>query len=264
MHAALPVMLPRPLTETELDEAELGVRVALSQLHADTGEQILLSRSAKGIEIKGIVETNERRAELVTRLLQLPHASPSLLSVEELGSQPKLDGSPESAPVETDSVEGRPSPLEQYLREKKLPLDQVESLSQNLFEQSVKVQQAEVRLLELHQRFKAANQLPADQKQQLTQLSEGYIHVIEAALDANARALQAIGLDGPEHTASHTTDEDIDHQVLRYQELCQQLVTSRTGEPLSAALVATEIRNASALIRSGANQIHTAVSIAHN
>jgi DNA-directed RNA polymerase specialized sigma24 family protein len=264
VHAALPAMLPRPLTETELDQAELSVRVALSQLHADTGEQILLSRSTKGIEIKGIVETNDRKAELVTRLFQLPHAYPSLLSVEELGSQPKLDASPGSAPVETDSVEGRPSPLEQYFREKKLPLDQVESLSQNLFEQSVKVQQAEVRLLELHQRFKAANQLPADQQQKLTQLSQGYIEVIEAALDANARALRAIGLDGPEHTASNTTDEDIDHQVLRYQELCQQLVTSRTGEPLSAALVADEIRNASALIRSGAQQIHTAVSIAHN
>jgi DNA-directed RNA polymerase specialized sigma24 family protein len=265
--AALP-HLPRLLTESELDETELSVRVALSQLNADTGEQILVSRSTDGVEIKGIVETNDRKAQLLTRLLQLPHAHPSLLSVEELSRQPELDSSSNDEPIQASSVEGHPSPLEQYLHEKHLPLDQLDTLSQTLFDQSVRIQQAEVRLLELHQRFREGNKLPADELRQLTELSAGYINTIEAALDTNTRALQSVQLDGLGQTSSFSesgaTSENLEQQVHRYQELCNQLISNKTGEAISAAAVAAEIRNSGALIRSGANQIHTSVSIAHD
>jgi DNA-directed RNA polymerase specialized sigma24 family protein len=265
MHAAL--HLPHVLSDLELDEAELAARVVLNQLHADTGEQIHLTRSVNGVDVKGVVDTDARKQQLVSRLALLPHVRSSILSVEEIGNRPPsaFGG---GQPVQAYSVEAQPSPLEQYLREKKMPLDQLGAISQSLLDESLRIQQAEVHLSELQLRFKEANQLPADRQNQLTELSRNYINAIQAALDENKRILLAIGLGDAEQIASSSDASfaggDLDQQVRRYQELCQQLITNGTGESASAVTIAGNIRTSSALIRSSATQIHASVSTAHN
>jgi DNA-directed RNA polymerase specialized sigma24 family protein len=267
MHAALHI--PHVLSDLELEEAELTARVVLNQLHADTGEQIHLTRSVSGIDVKGVVDTDTRKQELVSRLALLPHVHSSILSVEEIGTRPTarspLGG---GQPVQAYSVEAQPSPLEQYLRERKMPLDQLGVISQSLLDESLRIQQAEVHLSELQLRFKEANQLPADQQNQLTELSRHYINAIQAALDGNKHTLLAIGLDGAEQAASSPDSSsaggDLDQQVRRYQELCQQLISNGTGDPASAVIIAGKLGNSGALIRSSADQIHTSASTAHN
>ncbi len=71
-------VLPAPrshhvLSEQVLDEAELEARIALHQLHADTGERIRLARNAGAIHVKGVVDTDVRKRELLARLAELPH-----------------------------------------------------------------------------------------------------------------------------------------------------------------------------------------------
>jgi hypothetical protein len=267
MHAALHV--PHLPSELELDEAELAARVTLNQLHADTGEQIHLTRGATGIDVKGVVDTDYRKQEIVSRLALLPSVHSSILSVEEIGSRPPSRSTFGSdQPIQAYSVEAQPSPLEQYLREKKMPLDQLGVISQSLLDESLRIQQAEVHLSELQRRFKEANQLPADQQNQLTELSRNYINTIQAALDGNKRTLLAIGLHGAEQVVASSdassVDGDLDEQVRRYQELCQQLITNGTGEPASAVIIAGELGTSSALIRSSATQINASISTAHN
>jgi DNA-directed RNA polymerase specialized sigma24 family protein len=267
MHAALHI--PHVLSDLELDETELAARVALNQLHADTGEQIHLTRGATGIDVKGVVDTDSRKQEIVSRLALLPNVHSSILSVEEIGSRPpSRSGFGSDQPIQAYSVEAQPSPLEQYLREKRMPLDQLGAISQSLLDESLRIQQAEVHLSELQRRFKEANQLPADQQNQLTDLSRNYINTIQAALDGNKHTLLAIGLDGVEPTASSSDSNshggDLEQQVRRYQELCQQLITNGTGEPASAVVIAGELGTSSALIRSSATQIHASTSTAHN
>jgi DNA-directed RNA polymerase specialized sigma24 family protein len=267
MRAAL--HLPHVLSDLELDEAELTARVVLNQLHADTGEQIHLARSVSGIDVKGVVDTDARKQQLISRLALLQHVHSSILSVEEIGNRPPGRSAFGSGQlVQAYSVEAQHSPLEQYLREKKMPLDQLGAISQSLLDESLRIQQAEVHLSELQQRFKEANQLPADQQNQLTELSRNYINAIQAALDGNKDTLLAIGLDGAEQATSSpdsgSPGGDLDHQVRRYQELCQQLITNGTGDPASAVIIAGKLGNSGALIRSSANQIHASVSTAHN
>jgi DNA-directed RNA polymerase specialized sigma24 family protein len=266
-HAALHI--PHVLSDLELDEAELAARVALNQLHADTGEQIHLTRSVAGVDVKGVVDTDTRKQQLVSRLALLPHVHSSILSVEEIGNRlPTRSAFGSGEPIQAHSVEGHPSPLEQYLREKKMPLDQLSAISQSLLDESLRIQQAEVHLSELQQRFKEANQLPADQQNQLTELSRNYINAIQTALNRNRHTLLAIGLDGEEQTASSpdftSAGGNLEQQVHLYQELCQQLITNGTGDPTSAVIIAGKLGNSSALIRSSANQIQASVSAAHN
>jgi DNA-directed RNA polymerase specialized sigma24 family protein len=261
--------IPNALSDLELDEAELAARVVLNQLHADTGEQIHLTRSGTSIDIKGVVDTDARKRQLISHLTLLPHVHSSILSVEEIGTSPSTRSAlGNGQPVQAYSVEAQPSPLEQYLREKKMPLDQLGAISQSLLDESLRIQQAEVHLSELQQRFNGANQLPADQQNQLTELSRNYINAIQAALDGNKHTLIAIGLDGAEQSESlpdsTSAGGDLDQQVRRYQELCQQLITNGTGQPASAVIIAGKLGNSGALIRSSANQLHALVSTAHN
>jgi DNA-directed RNA polymerase specialized sigma24 family protein len=267
MHAALHI--PHVLSELELDETELAARVTLNQLHADAGEQIHLTRGATGIDVKGVVDTDSRKQEIVSRLALLPNVHSSILSVEEIGSRPPSRSAFGSdQPIQAYSVEAQPAPLEQYLREKKMPLDQLGVISQSLLDESLRIQQAEVHLSELQRRFKEVDQLPADQQNQLTELSRNYINTIQAALDRNKDTLLAIGLDGAEQAVASSdassVDGDLDQQVRRYQELCQQLITNGMGDPASAVIIAGELGISSALIRSSATQINASISTAHN
>jgi hypothetical protein len=267
MHAALHI--PHVLSELELDETELAARVALNQLHADTGEQIHLTRGATGIDVKGVVDTDSRKQAIVSRLALLPNVHSSILSVEEIGSRPPSRSAfGGDQPIQAYSVEAQPSPLEQYLREKNMPLDQLGAISQSLLDESLRIQQAEVHLSELQQRFKEANQLPVDKQNQLSELSRSYINAIQAALDGNKHTLLAIGLEGAEPAASspdaNSLGGELEQQVRHYQELCQQLIANGTGKPASAVIIAGDLGTSAALIRSSAIQIYASVSTAHN
>ena len=267
-HSPMPAILPSAPSDGELDGAELGALVVLNNLHSDSGEQILVSRTSDGIEVKGVVETNQRKVQLASRLLQIPHVHPSLLSVEELGNYPQSGPARTDEPIQTYSVETQSSPLEQYLREKALPLDQLGSISQSLFDQSVRMHQAEVHLFELQQRFKNIDRLSIDQKRQLLELSRSYIDTIQSALVANRNTLLSIGLYSPEPNqpplSSGAASEPLDLRVREYQRLCQQLIASRPGEQISATVIAEELTKSGSLIESGAGQTLTAFSSTHN
>jgi DNA-directed RNA polymerase specialized sigma24 family protein len=244
--------VPHRLTDLELDEAELEVRIALNQLHADSGEQIHMSRAANGIQVKGVVETGQRKQQIVARLLQVPHVHASVVSVDELGSYPRSGSPPDAGqPIHVYSVESEPSPLERYMRESKLSTDQLVLISHSLLDGGLKIQQAAVHLSELQPRIKGANQLPADMQNQLAGLSRTYVNTIEAGLDANKRILVSLGLDHTSQPAGESSapEGDLDQQVRRYQELSQELITSATGQSRPAEAIAGELANTSTRIR---------------
>jgi DNA-directed RNA polymerase specialized sigma24 family protein len=259
--------LPHVLSDLELDEAELEARVVLNQLHADQGEQIHLDRSASGIEVKGVVDTDERKRQIVSELLQVPHVRPSILSVEEIGSNPMPMAS-HGMPIQAYSVEAQQSPLEQYLRAQKLPLDQLATVSQDLLSGCLRIQQAETHLSELHHRFRDDNQLPEDQQQQLKALSQNYDNVIRDGLDADKRTLLSLGFTDSGQPASAPTsgptEDDLGQQVRHYQELCQELITSGAGQHRPAAAIADELMTSGTAIRARITQTQTVPSAAKN
>jgi DNA-directed RNA polymerase specialized sigma24 family protein len=271
---ALAAVLPRILSNSELDGAELSARVVLHQLHADMGEHIQVARSETGIQIQGFVETNERKHELVKGLLQVPHVRPFVWSVQELGSHPRFSSSSSNAVTQAYAVEAQPSALEQYFSEKKINLDQPDVMFRSLFDQAVRVQQAETHLFEVQQRFKDPSQLHVDQQQQLTALSGSYIDAMNKGLEANERSLASVGLggsDGSDASGQSSSDlppgtqsEDLNREVSHYQELCRSLIASSTEKTQSAVVISAQLRESSARIRSSIARMRTPVSNAQN
>jgi hypothetical protein len=250
---ALKSHLPQVLSEQVLDEAELEARVALNQLHADTGERIRLARTAGAIHVKGVVDTDVRKRELLSRLSALPHVEASILSVEEVNSQPQ-SGSPfeNSQPIQVYSIEAQASPLELYLRENKLPIDQLTSISHNLLDGGLTMQQAQVHFAQLQPRFEAANQLPPHLQGQLASLARNYLDAVSAGLDANARLMQSIGLGSGSAAASPeplSPQGDSDEPMNRYQQLCRELINGGSAQSRPAAVIASELTNTGAQIR---------------
>jgi DNA-directed RNA polymerase specialized sigma24 family protein len=270
--STLAVHAPRMLSALELDEAELETRIALHQLNADAGERIHLARTSDGIQVKGVVDTDARKQELISRLSQLRHVRASFLSVEELGSHPQ-SGSPFSAgePLRVYSVEAQASPLERYLRDKKLPVDELASISQSLLDGGLRIQQAEVHFYELQPRFQGVDQLSVNLQGQLADLSLTYLRTIETGLDANNKTLQSLGLDDSNATATppessapgESANQSLDQPIRRYQELCQEVIAGGTGQSRSAPAIATELTTASARIRLSLRQLSATVPRAH-
>jgi hypothetical protein len=253
------------VTDLELDLAELETRLALNQLHADSGEQIQVARGADGIEVKGVVDSYSRKHELVSRLSQLSHVRPFILSVKELGSHPQpLSQSTNSQPIQAYSVEAQVSPLEQHLRERQLPTNQLSSISHSLGN-GLRIQQAGVHLSELRPRLERANQLSIDLQNQLALLSRDYANTIEAGLDANEQVLLSLGLDRANQAfASLSPDGDLDQQVRHYQQLCLELISSGTGQSRPAVAISEELLNAGVRVRLHAAQMYAAVPKAHD
>jgi DNA-directed RNA polymerase specialized sigma24 family protein len=248
------IQLPRVLSALELDEAELAARTVLNQLHADAGEQISLVRGTEGIEVKGVVDTNSRKRELLTRLALVPHVHALLLSAEEIG--PRASSGPVAAdglPVHVSSEQVPSSPLEQYFHDKNLPLDQLVPASDSLLDGSLRIVQAGNHLSELQLRFQEANQLPVDAQDQLETLSRNYIGTITANLYANRQILLSLGFVSrkpvPENPTSQDSNREIDEQLRRYRQLCLEMVSNETVQTRPASVIAGEILDAGERIR---------------
>ncbi|AEU38365.1 RNA polymerase sigma factor [Granulicella mallensis] len=250
MHAA--IHLPRGLADSELDEAELGARTVLNQLQADAGEPISLARTAEGMEVKGVVDTNARKRELLSRLALIPNVHASILSAEEIGPRPlpsavSGDGQPRSP------IQEQPSPLEQYLRKKNLSMDQLVPASDNLLDGSLRIVQAGVHLSELQSRFREVNPLPVNEQTQLETLSRNYRGTITAGIYANQQILLSLGFASsspvPEISEPDRSGRGIDEQLRRYRQLCLEMVSNETGLTRSAPEIAREILDVGERIR---------------
>jgi hypothetical protein len=259
---------PRTLSVLELDEAELAARIALHQLNADAGERIHLARTSDGIRVRGVVDTDRRKRELISGMSRIPHVMASFFSVEELGSHPSSASSFSSdQPLHVYSVEAHASPLEQYLRDRKLLVDELPAISQSLLDDGLRIQQAEVHFSELQPRFQSAGQLPVNLQDQLTDLAFDYLRVIEVGLDGNDRILRSLGLDDSNTTARlsepDAPEESLNQLILKYQELYQELIVGGTKQSRSASAIAAELMSASSRIHLNLEQLSGTVPRAH-
>ncbi|WP_263357058.1 cupin domain-containing protein [Acidicapsa ligni] len=149
--------MPEVINTDQLDETELGARLILNQLHADTGEQIEINRISQGIEVEGMVETDERKRELQAHLQTLPHVVVSIRSVDELKNNP--DAGENVRSIKTASMPDQPSPLEIYLQTRGRGVSAISVLAQKLFNCALTISQESKAIVELRAHF-----LPDEQK----------------------------------------------------------------------------------------------------
>jgi hypothetical protein len=143
--------LPEVLTDAQLDEAELGARLMLNQLHADNGEPIEIHRSSQGVTVDGLVETEERKRQLQAGLQTVPHVVVAIQSDESLKANPSPAHAVQSVAVA--SMPDQPSPLETYLEGRGQSIAAVNDLAQRLFNNALAISQESNAIVDLQSRF---------------------------------------------------------------------------------------------------------------
>ncbi|WP_158820268.1 hypothetical protein [Granulicella sp. S156] len=245
--SALP-SLPALPTEAELDSAELEALLTLNRLHADEGERISIARTDHGIEVKGIVDSTERKQEVVNGLRMLQHVKAEVLSTAEVRSD-----TAEALPLQPTSIRAidpAASPLEEYVDaqpQKKLLLNDA---PRDLVDAAFKVRRSADELNTLATKFtNSAEGTTANAA--IKELTQSYTQRLSAALDNESSILRQFGLDETANVpASISAQISLPAEARRNDALCQEMVTDDSATRRTAVEIAADIRDSIVRIRS--------------
>jgi hypothetical protein len=266
---------PTAPTEAETAEIELQARLVLNRFAADTREQVRVSRSGGQVDVKGVVETEERRVAILAQLAALPHVNSSLLSLEELAANANYQ-SPVTS-VKSYSVSSQSSPLGVYMREKNFAMDDLTRVFQDMLDANLEVQQASATLVDLFDRFPFPGALTEPSRGVRSELIGSYVRTIRTGLDAQEDALGRAGLfsstpqfgskegtvggapsvvtvsaqsNGTAETGdSRTMLAKLTAEITVADALCRELIVGEDASRRSAIAIATELRESSERIR---------------
>ncbi len=237
-HSALVGHLPQLLGEAQLDEAELGARLALHDIGADTSERIELKRTPSAVQVRGIVATDERKRQIEASLHQVPHVTADLYTFRDVQER----GSPATAisSVRQSSSVEVPSPLENYLLPQGMSRDDIGELGHALFTSSVEVNQEGKAIADLQQRFTTSEALTANARTAFSALVADHRKKLLAALQREeallVRAKLAAGADG-DSTLSAALEPAVERNVA----LCSELISDGGEHPRPAQAIVPEL-----------------------
>jgi hypothetical protein len=240
-----PIVLPALPTAAELDDAELAARLVLNHLQADEGEQITIVRTDRSVVVKGVVETEGRKEQIVQQLWSLPHVKPDILSLAELQSLPPDRTSSQS--VQMQSVDVQPSSLEKDLDTEQGHHADIGAASQDLLDAALSVRQNVNELSNLKDRFSALAE-PSSQASILSQLRQRYIERLSDGLDAETETLRA--LEFADRSATPTDSAiDLAAEADRNEALCRELIAGSTESTRPASEIVPQLYESIARIR---------------
>jgi len=226
-------------TEMELDRAELSARFELNRLRADAGEQIAVTRTDHEIEVRGVVDTNERKRQIVGALDMLPHVHTDVLSISQLHA--RLVSQPSNQSVTVQSIEVlSSSPLEQYLNLHRNPsLDMVEA-SHSLLDAALRIRQNVKQVEAL--RMRLSHMGDAIGKDEIaSELAHSYTDRILAALKDENDTLQRLGFLPPAGSASENPPIDPRTESDDNEARCRELIAGSGGESRPASAIAADM-----------------------
>ena len=151
-HPSSSLHMPIPPSEDELDEAQLSTLLVLNRMHADEGEQIHIMRKAEGIEVRGIVETAERKRALESQLIRVPYVTPFVFTFDEMARNQEQSGDGITG-IESASDVRQPSPLEQFLVAHGETRDKSAQLARDIVQSSLVVRRDSKETSELLEQF---------------------------------------------------------------------------------------------------------------
>ena len=237
------IVLPHLPTAEQLDLAELQARLVLNHLHADSTEQLEFLRSQSAIEIKGVVESNARKQELVTQLRSVPHVVPAIFSVDDLRTH--SDGDNTVSSVRAYSTVDQASPLELFFRVQGKGTDTLNATSQQLLDAALSVKQESSAIADLYQRFGNNTQLDEVGKSTLQQLLNAHASHLEQAVDEEDRILTETVMGRPTALDAWSTLEGtrslLDPAASSNLALCKELISGNDGLQRDAALIVSDL-----------------------
>lgn len=235
---------PSRVLPQDMDEVELGVRLMLSRLNADTGEQIVVSRSAFSVLVKGIVESDDRKRQLETELSSMPLVDIGIQSLEQLQRKPILKSRGAISIVSTLDASAQ-TPLEKYLRDRPERLQQAAAISKNILSDALVVDRESKSIEDLENRFNFNDNRPYTQisRSVLRELLIVHHERLSEALLSEERSLAHLGLEpissalpsqpGGENSLYERGDANL--------RLCRRLVTSGASVQQPATAIASDL-----------------------
>jgi anti-sigma factor RsiW len=256
---SLAVVVPHLPSPEQLDLAELQARLVLNRLHADSTEQLEFLRSRSSIEVKGIVENNARKQELVAQLRTVPHVLPAIFSVDDLRTQSEPDNAVSS--VRAYSAVAEESPLQQLFRSQGKGTDALNSTSQQLRDAALSVKQESSAIVDLYQRFGANTQLDEVAKSTLQQLLDAHASHLQEAVDVEDKILTETVMARPAAleawSALNGTRSSLGPAAASNMTLCKELITGSDGSHRAAMLIASDLYRSTQELR---NSLHAITS----
>jgi DNA-directed RNA polymerase specialized sigma24 family protein len=251
---SLSIHLPVPLADTELDMAELSARLVLDKLHADNGERIELIRTERGVQVKGIVETDERKRELETQLRFVPHVIPAIFSYRDMeGHAPAGTG---ITSVRMSSVVSQTTPLEKYLVDRGWTRDNVRQISRQIFDSSTAVDRESQTITDLLGRFASKSSLSQTADATLEQLIAEHRSRLLEALTAEEQSLGAIGQSASFKSLPPKSLEDLTADARANVNLTQELISTADPQARSAEVIVPELAKSVAQLRIDLLHVH--------
>jgi DNA-directed RNA polymerase specialized sigma24 family protein len=241
VHPVILGHLPVRLTDMQLDEAELGARLVLSQLHLDADARVQMVRSSDSVQVEGIVSNIAQRRELESRMHQVKYVTLLVTSEEELRNQPASIG--DIVSVKQSSDVAQVSPLETFLTAQGMHQEDIVELSQRLLNASITVNQRSRILQDLSGRFGSEEHLNDASRRLLEELMKEQSSKLLSALDEENRAISATGIStAASPDAAKRSAGDLASLGEHNFWLCKQVASGGTPEDISVPALIAAIR----------------------
>ena len=193
------------LSEGQLDEIQLHVMLALNYLHADT-ERLTISRSSKGVEVKGVVETGERKLQIVTALSAISHVVPHILSYRDMEQAPTPDTSPTT--VSAVSVISTSSPMDAACDSRHLDRETCRRITYQLLNAATSIVRKSNQIDDLRTQFASAPSLTSEAASIGNSLLLADIADINAAVAEQQRVFDSLGISLPQSPDAAAGESD--------------------------------------------------------
>jgi hypothetical protein len=223
----------------ELDRAELSVRLELNRLRADAGEQIAVTRTDRDIEVRGVVDTDERKRQIVGALDTLPSVHTDVLSISQLHA--KLMSQQPNQSVSIQSIEMlSSSPLEQYLNVRQNPSLDMAEASHRLLDAALRIRQNTKQVEGLRMRLAHMTNV-IGKNEAASELAQSYTDRILAALKDENATLRQLGFVPSAGTASENSPVDLRIESDRNEARCRELIAGTGGVSRPASAIASDM-----------------------
>ena len=248
------IVIPaRPVSKGDLDDAELQARLLLSQLHLDTDDRIEVSRTALGIHIQGIVETDSQKKALEAGLARVPYVQTLIMTFQEMAaSHARQQGSGGIIAASQDSTA---SPLEIFLKKKGMSSERIDEITWRLIHGAIVARSEGNEIATLTAQFGDGSALSDRAQSAFRQILSSHRARLLTSLQDEEDALAAIGF--PVHSSTnHTSSNEttLTQAVLQNQHLCEAL-TKNGDEQNQDHTVALDIDG----LRDSINQVQEAL-----
>jgi RNA polymerase sigma factor (sigma-70 family) len=231
---------PRPSTVTASAELEVEVLRLLSQAGADLGEQVSVTRAPDGpVVVEGIVDTNDRKAEILRSLQSLstnPAVRVEVTTVAEALQRRRAPATGESSSTTVERVEAATvaipvdADLRRYLTSRGTPANQIDEeisrLARRTMGQSLNVLQHAWALKRLAARFSTEDlrTLSPEARSKWLSMIRQHAQILEHGLASLRGDISAIFPEVSSVEAGATaigpSDQDLNQAIMQLFDLC--------------------------------------------